>query len=226
MRPGVNANDETGSMLIELLISMMVLTIAVGAILSAYAGGYLQLSSASVQGNALTLADKQIELYNTLPNSSIALDALTIPTGSDPYVTAHSSDATIPPSTGEVTGATAVSGSCTSPTTPQPACAVQTVTGPDGRSYRVDTYVVATQPNSSYTTRSVKSVTVVVRTVNSSGVVGVSPRERVRPTTRATLRRRPRRVAEDRARAARPPGAFVITRSRGGRSASAPTMQP
>jgi Tfp pilus assembly protein PilE len=173
MRPRIRINDESGSMLIELLIAMMVLTIAVGAILAGYASGYLSLSFASTAGNALTLADKQIELYNTLPNSSVALDSSTIPTGSDPYVTAYASDSTIPSSTGEVTGATAASGSCTSPTTPQPACAVQTVTGPDGRDYRVDTYIVSTNPNSGYTTRTLKAVTVVVRTV-TNGVVSSS----------------------------------------------------
>lgn len=176
MRPRIHTHDESGSMLIELLIAMMVLTIAVGAILSAYASGYMSLSFASTEGNALTLADKQIELYNTLPNTSILLDASTIPTGSDPYVTAHSSDATIPSSTGELTGATAAAGSCTSPTTPQPACAVQTVTGPDGRNYRIDTYIVSTNPNSGYTTRTLKAVTVIVRTVKSGVVGGIAAR--------------------------------------------------
>jgi hypothetical protein len=42
------------------------------------------------------------------------------------------------------------------------------VTGPDGRSYRVDTYIVSTTPTGG---RAVKKVTVVVRMV-TNGVVG------------------------------------------------------
>ncbi len=164
MRARLRIQDESGSLLIDLLVAMTIMVIAVGAILSAYAAGYISLRDASTQGNALTLADKQIELYNTLPNASLKLDSSTIPTGSDPYVTAHSSDSTIPSSSGQVTGATVAAGSCTSPTSPQAACAVQTVTGPDGRAYRVDTYIVAVTPNASYPSRIDQSVTVVVRT--------------------------------------------------------------
>jgi hypothetical protein len=134
----------------------------------------LTVRHASVEGNALTLADKQLELYNTLPNASIQLDASTIPTGSDPYVTAHSSDSTIPPSTGQVTGGSGAS--CSSVSTPQPGCATQTVTGPDGRSYRVDTYIVSTQPNAGYTSRAVKAVTVDVRSVTGGTVESIKAR--------------------------------------------------
>ena len=155
--------DESGSMLIELMIAMTFLAIAVGAILSVYTSSLMSLRHSSIEGNALTLVDRQLELYNTLPSGSIQLDSSTIPGGSDPYVTAHSADATIPSSTGQVTGATGAS--CTAVTTPQAACATQTATGPDGRSYRVDTYIVNVQPNSGYTTRTVKAVTVVVRTM-------------------------------------------------------------
>jgi Tfp pilus assembly protein PilV len=172
MRARLRIQDESGSLLIDLLVAMTIMVIAVGAILSAYAAGYISLRNASTQGNALTLADKQIELYNTLPNASLKLDASTIPaSGSDPYVTAHSSDSTIPSSSGQMTGGTATAGSCTSPTTPQPACAVQTVTGPDGRPYRVDTYIVSVTPNASYPSRIDQSVTVVVRT-NDGGTPG------------------------------------------------------
>jgi type II secretory pathway pseudopilin PulG len=171
MRARLRIQDESGSLLIDLLVAMTIMVIAVGAILSAYAAGYISLRDASTQGNALTLADKQIELYNTLPNALVKLDASTIPTGSDPYVTAHSSDSTIPSSSGQVTGATATAGSCTAPTTPQSACAVQTVTGPDGRPYRVDTYIVSVTPNASYPSRTDQSVTVVVRT-NDGGTPG------------------------------------------------------
>ena len=71
-------------MLVELLISMTFLVVAIGALLSVYTSSMLTVRHASVEGNALTLADRQLELYNTLPNTLIQLDASTIPSGSDP----------------------------------------------------------------------------------------------------------------------------------------------
>jgi type II secretory pathway pseudopilin PulG len=156
--------DETGSMLLELVIAMMFLAVAGGALISTYSSGILSLRHASIEGNALTLVDRQIELYNTLPYASIKLDSATIPGSTDPYVTANSSDATIPNSTGQVVGATVTSGSCTAPTTPQASCATQTVTGPDGRTYRVDTYIVSVTPSTSGS-RAVKQITAIARLV-------------------------------------------------------------
>ena len=94
--------------------------------LSVYTSSLISLRHTSIEGNALTLVDRQLELYNTLPYASILLDAGTIPGGSDAYVTAHTSDPTIPSATGQLTGGSAPSGSCTSPTTPQAGCATQT----------------------------------------------------------------------------------------------------
>ena len=157
-------------MLVELLIAMTCLLVAIGALVSTYASSAISLRHQATEGTATTLVDRQIELYNTLPYSSIALDATTIPSGSDPYVTAHASDPTIPSSTGEATGATVTAGSCTSPTVPQPSCATQTVTGPDGNAYRVDTYIVSVTPATSGS-RAVKQVSVMVRDL-PGGVLG------------------------------------------------------
>src|SRR5262245_5467162 len=103
-------------MLIELLAAMMFLSTAIGALVSVYVSTAHSLQNSGIQGTATTLVDRQIELYNTLSYAAISLDSSTIPTGSDPYVTAHSSDTTIPSSTGLVTGATVVSGTCAAPT--------------------------------------------------------------------------------------------------------------
>ena len=92
------------------------------------------------------------------------LDASTIPGGSDPYVTAHSSDATIPSSGGQVTGGSGGAAACASPAHPRPQCAVQTVTGPDGRQYRIDSYITSGAAGGG---RSVKVATVVVREVKN-----------------------------------------------------------
>ena len=149
-------------MLIELLIAMTFIVVAVGALMSSYAASMVSLHRSGTEGTALTLADRQIEAYKRLPYASIQLDSATIPTGTDPYVTAHSSDATIPASTGQVTGGTATG--CTTSTQAVAGCATQTWTGPDNQPYRADTYITTLYPTGSATTsRSIKRVTVVVR---------------------------------------------------------------
>ena len=152
-------SDESGSMLIELVIAMTFIVVAVGALMASYASSMISLHRSGTEGTALTLADRQIEAYKSLPYASIQLGSSTIPSGSDPYVTAHSSDATIPSSTGQVTGGTPAA-SCTTSTVAVAGCATQTWTGPDNQPYRVDTYIVAFTPTGG---RSIKRVTVTVR---------------------------------------------------------------
>src|SRR5262249_57762883 len=91
-------HDQSGSMLIELLVAMTFLAIAVGALMSLYASTVVDMRHASTEGNALTLADRQIENYKTLLYDDIKLSSTTIPGGSDAYVTANASDPTIPSS--------------------------------------------------------------------------------------------------------------------------------
>jgi hypothetical protein len=119
----------------------------------------VSLRHSAREGTALTLADRQIEAYKSLPYDAIQLGSPTIPGGSDPYVTAHSSDATIPASSGQITGGSPAA-SCTTSTMAVVGCATQTWTGPDGQPYRVDTYIVSVTPA---TGRNIKKVTVAVR---------------------------------------------------------------
>jgi type II secretory pathway pseudopilin PulG len=157
------AEGETGQGLIEMVISLVILSIAITALLAVMTAGALSLQHASAEGTAGTLADKQLEVYRTIAYSNIGLctTAVTcIPSsGTDPYNSAHTSDAQIPSSSGEVTAAT----HCVTPL-PVECLPVQSVTGPDHHPYRVDTYVTNSTPTSGATTgRVVKQVTVIVR---------------------------------------------------------------
>ena len=154
-------SDESGSMLIELLIAMSVLAIAVGALMSLYASTMVSMRHAATEGTALTLADRQIEAYKSLPYDSIQISSSTIPGGSDPYLTANAANALIPSATGQVTGGTPAA-SCTTSAEAISGCATQDWTGPDNLLYRVDTYIVAVTPTGG---REVKKVTVAVRQV-------------------------------------------------------------
>ena len=74
-----NLRGERGSMLVELLIAMTFLAIAIGALMSVYTSSVLSLRHSSIEGNALTLVDKKLEVYRTLPYASIALGSASIP---------------------------------------------------------------------------------------------------------------------------------------------------
>lgn len=165
------AREQDGVMMMELLLAMVFLAVAVGAMISVFASSMISLRNAGIEGTALTLAESQMEGYKTLPYAEMMLSSATLPGGGDVYTTASSDDATIPSSSGVVTGGTTSAGSCTAPTRPLTECAVQTITGPDGRSYRIDTYV--------HESGGLKSVTVLTR-VYENGAVG---RVKARATT-------------------------------------------
>jgi hypothetical protein len=151
---------------------MSFIAIASGALLSMIVTSATALSRQGQQGTALTLAEHQLELYRSLSYANIRLSKASIdaiaPT--DPYMTANSSDATIPAgnSAGQTTDAS-TGVACSAPLPPE--CeATQTVLGPDHRSYRIDTYITSITPTSGAVPigRPIKQVTVIVRDFNSS----------------------------------------------------------
>ena len=179
----VRLRDETGQGLVELLIAMVILTVGVGALLTLLAAGSVSLQRSDQTGTALTLAENQIELYRgvSFPYIRLSANALaSVPAGS-PYFTANSSDSSIPPGTSASQALDTTSGNqpCTAAetTTVFPALAlcapVQTVTGPDHRSYEIDTYITPC-PSGSITScpasaDPVKQVFVVVRDAIKAG---------------------------------------------------------
>jgi type II secretory pathway pseudopilin PulG len=149
-------HDECGLGLVELIIAMSVLAIAISAQLAVFSSSYLSISRASMKGTAVTLSDTQMETYRTLPYACI-------------YLASASGDSAY---TGDSAyAASQITGSSCSPNATPPTTATsasQTVSGPDGRVYRTDTYIVSTTPTGG---RPLKKVTVVVREVKA-GVVG------------------------------------------------------
>jgi type II secretory pathway pseudopilin PulG len=168
--------DERGMGLVELLIAMTILATAVGAMMSLYVATARSMQRAGQRGTALTLAEKQMEIYRTVPFTQIRLDSTLIPTGTDPYVTAHTSDATIPSSSGQAIGGQNGDTACPSPAV-APCQPVQTVTGPDHRSYRIDTYVEYVGGDAGFTHLTptsgltLKRVTVVARDISTNTIL-------------------------------------------------------
>jgi type II secretory pathway pseudopilin PulG len=145
---------EGGFGLIELLMALTMLNIGLLAVVAAFSSGMVSLNRASRVTTAAVLADGQMELYRSLTYAAIRLDSSSIPTyPSPPYTsdTAYSGSQ--------------VTGSC--PGTPNECNASRTATGADGKSYRIDTYIVSETPTGG---RALKRITVVVRDTNNLSI--------------------------------------------------------
>lgn len=144
--------NEEGFGLLELLISLVMLNVGILALVAAFNGGSLAIQRASRTGTATVLADKQMELYRALLYANIALDTANVTTAS----------ANLQYSSDSAYNASQVSKVCAgSPSSVAAECKpMQTITGPDKFTYRVDTYIVYVTPTSG---RQLKKVTVVTR---------------------------------------------------------------
>src|SRR5205823_3253092 len=133
----VRLRQEDGFGLIELLMAMTILNIGILATVAAFNSGIVALRHAGKVSTASVLADKQMELYRSLTYGSIALDSSSIP-ASAPY----NSD----PAWASVQ----VTTTCTTPLSDE-CNASRTTTGPDHHTYRIDTYIVNSNPLTTYT---------------------------------------------------------------------------
>jgi type IV pilus modification protein PilV len=127
-RPRVRG--EEGMTLVELLIAMMVLTVGILALVAAYSSGYVALNRATRISSATMVADAQMERFRALQYSAIKLNTSCGATCTEDSTftgdTAYNS-------TAQVTGCASSTETTCLPT--------QTKTGPDGKSYRLDTYI-------------------------------------------------------------------------------------
>jgi Tfp pilus assembly protein PilV len=161
--------DEAGFGLIELMIAMVMLNVGILALVAAFNSGAVALGRASKQANAATIADTQMELFRGLRYASIRQDttewssAIADSTWTADSVYQSNMQAPVAPKelvptiTGGVCAGTPVPSSC------DPS---RTVTGPDNRSYRVDTYLYYDTPPSG---QPLKVITVVVRDPAQTG---------------------------------------------------------
>ena len=148
--------------LVELLIAMMVLTVGILALVAAYSSGYVALNRATRVSSATLVADSQMERFRARQYSAIQLNTTCGATCAEDSTftgdTAYNSAA-------QVTGCASTTESTCLPT--------QTKTGPDGKSYRLDTYIEYSCVSGTLTTSPlscgsgnpypVKRVTLVVR---------------------------------------------------------------
>ena len=148
-------SDEGGFGLIELLIALTILAVGILGVASAFMAGMTSLRRADQTATATALADRQLERYRALLYCGIYLDPGTVPAG---YWTG-------------IPGTPVTTSSCPGNAPVEATTARQTLPGtetPDGRPYRVDTYVVEITPATTpaLSTRPLKRVTVLVRDGN------------------------------------------------------------
>jgi hypothetical protein len=130
---------------------MVMLAIALLALVAAISSGVVTLQRTGASATASTLADKQMERYRALKYTAIQLDTSAVTTANaDSTYTGDSAWRS-----GQVTA--------TCPSLPFECKPMQTVTGPDNRQYRVDTYIVYQTLTGG---RQLKLITVVVRDPN------------------------------------------------------------
>jgi Tfp pilus assembly protein PilV len=148
--------ENGGFGLIELLMALTMLNIGILAIVAAFNSGAFAVNRASRQSTAASLADKQMELYRSLPWASIGLDSTALGSVDNTYKCDTSLGGSCPNATsGEYTVA-----ACSGSSAPQCVPTQSSITGADRHKYRVDTYITTTTPTGG---RPVRVVTVVVR---------------------------------------------------------------
>lgn len=145
------ARSESGFALVELLAAIVLINIGILAILLTLNSGLVTLRRTAEASTSAAVADRQLERFRAIRYADIFLDSAALAAVDTTYT---GDEAYVPP---------LVNQTCS------PLVAVctpsQEVTGPDGRTYRVDTYVVEVAPAGA---APVKQVTVVVRRPSSS----------------------------------------------------------
>jgi type II secretory pathway pseudopilin PulG len=158
--------DESGFSIVELVVAVMVITVALLAIAAGFETAAVSVHAAAKKTVAAKLANAQIERYAALAFTSIGLDATTLTntktSGNPSYSSTYVSDET---ALNAVTGGTDVSISGCGSTAAQ-CLPVQTVTGTDNKSYKLETFI---RDVVSFGTWTERIVTVIVRNPNVSG---------------------------------------------------------
>jgi type II secretory pathway pseudopilin PulG len=160
--------DEAGFGLMELVIALVFLSVALMTLVSSFGSAAIATKRAGAISTAGVIADSQMERYRAMTYDWIGLDTgvATDGTYTADVACVGVGCGNIPPS---VTGGAAAcrsGGVVVTNTGFGPNCLpTQTITGPDGRAYRLDSYVTAIQtvPVGGGNQRSTKLVVVVVR---------------------------------------------------------------
>jgi Tfp pilus assembly protein PilE len=154
VRLRARVSNEQGFGLVELLISMIMLNVAILALVAAFQSGAVALQRAGKLSTAAAVADIQMEKYRALKYEVIALDATAL--AAVPTADVYRTDVAY--------SASQLTTTCTGTPLPNECLPTRELLGPDGKRYRIDTYIVN---DSVATSRMMKRVTIVVRDGNA-----------------------------------------------------------
>jgi type II secretory pathway pseudopilin PulG len=155
------ARDESGFGLLELLMAMVMLNVGILAIVAAFSSGNAALARASRVSTAAALAEKQMESYRGLIYDNILF--ITSEWNAALADSTYTSDTAYTTNMLNPVSPKALVSTVTTCPTGVPAASCDpsyTTTGPDHRSYRVDTYLYYDAPGGG---SQLKSITIVVR---------------------------------------------------------------
>lgn len=174
----VRGSDQDGFLLVEMVVATIVLSIALLALMAGYDSAFVSIRKANQKSSAATLANAQLELYASLPYASIGLDEGTTDALGDStnvaYDSLYATNSILASDGSVVNGAPEPDGTfndvkitgCGS----TPNCLpVQTLTGSDGRSYRVETFIRDVTEQTSNISWATRNVWVIVRDPSQGG---------------------------------------------------------
>jgi Tfp pilus assembly protein PilV len=153
--------DEAGFGLVELMIALIVLVVGVFAMIGVFQTSLLHLGRATTVATATAVGEQQLENFRAVKYDVIGLEPTAFAVVvSDSVYTSDAACASSCTVAGSGAGQTVtIGGSGLVPT--------QTLTGADGKSYRVDTYITWQSITSG---RVVKQISVVVRNTDATRV--------------------------------------------------------
>jgi type II secretory pathway pseudopilin PulG len=162
-------SNEAGFGLIELLIAMVMLNVGILALVAAFSSGTLALGRASKVSNAAALAEMQMERFRGIKYTAIVQDTTewnsAVADATWTADTAYQTNMKAPIPAPKALVPTVTGGTCAGAPAPISCDPSRTVSGADGRSYRVDTYLYYDTPASA---QQLKVITVVVRDPNQA----------------------------------------------------------
>jgi len=145
---------EQGFGTIELLMAIVMMNVGILILVAALSSGTVALVRANKVATASQLADTQMEAFHAIKYTAMAFDTNSWTAAKNDST--YTSDAAYPGASAAPTTVT-----CATPLSANPWCLpIQTVTGPDNRPYRIDTYMLYDTPTNG---RQTIKVTVVVR---------------------------------------------------------------
>lgn len=164
---------ERGQGVIELIITMVVITIALLALGAGFDAAFLSLHQSARTSAAANLGEQQLEMYAAIPYASLGLDTTTLATVKANDSTYVSDEATlnsgVSPTPTDVTLTCGTTSHCLpvqctpAATCTYPVTVTEDPTGSDGRHYKVETFI----RNVTQTTAEIM-VTVIVRDPNQT----------------------------------------------------------